>query len=444
MRAVMDEESAAETADTDAGEPRPPAGESTSRADAGRTRGRRSARHDSAAPRARLKSGFASLVRSPAVRSASVAFLVTRLLVFSLFILTARFDAYHPDPRSTHYDARLSLHGTQFARILRARTNVADCNWYLGIAERGYMRRPFTDDREANWAFFPGYPLLLRAASRLTGELNLTGVALSTLLFLAALVILHKLTVAFGFTAGDADRAVFYVAAFPTSYFFSLPMTESLFLLLTAASFFAAKRERWLVAGLCGAFASATRSTGLLLLPALAVLYFETYRTFRPRLNILALLLVPAGLLSFMLFLRDATGDALAFKDVQAAWGRAPSLFLTPLFDYLRDPLLLAAPWDFRLLDFLASVGALACGVALVRWRRYSLAAYTILSVLVALSTRMLQSQARYASVLFPAFIALAVWGRSARVDQIARTAFLILLTLMTILFSYQIDIALA
>ncbi len=145
-----------------------------------------------------------------------------------------------------------------------------------------------------------------------------------------------------------------------------------------------------------------------------------------------------------MLFLHDATGDAFAFKDVQAAWGRTPSFFLAPLFDYLRDPLLLAAPWDFRLLDFLAPVGALACGVALFRRRRYSLGTYTLLSVLVALSTRMLQSQARYAMVLFPAFVALAVWGRSARADQIVRTAFLILLTLMTILFSYQIDIALA
>lgn len=443
MRAVGDDQIDAGAGDADAGA-HPESDEFAARGGPIRRPENGSARSERAAPRAGLKGALASLAGSQAVRSASVAFVVTRLFVFSLIVLTARFETSHPDPQSTHYDARLSLRGTQLARILRARTSVADCNWYIGIAARGYERRPFTGDRTANWAFFPGYPLLLRAASRLTGEFNLTGVALSTLLFFGALVALHRLTVAFGFASGDADRAVFYVAAFPTSYFFSLPMTESLFLLLTVAAFLAAKRERWLLAGCAGALASATRSTGLMLLPALVVLHFETYRTLRPRLNVLALLLVPLGLLSFMLFLRDATGDAFAFKDVQAAWGRAPSLFLTPLIDYLRDPLLLAAPWDFRLLDFLAAAGALACGVALLSWRRYSLAAYTLLSAVAALSTRMLQSQARYSMVLFPAFVALAVWGRSARVDQIVRAAFLILLALMTILFSYQIDIALA
>lgn len=384
------------------------------------------------------------LYRSRSVRASLFAFALTRLLVFSLIVLASQFEVSHPDPQSDYGAGSLSLNRTAFARIIRRRTSVADCSWYMSIVQGGYDRGPFSTVRSTNWAFFPLFPLVWRAAWRLTGELHLTAVALSSAWFFCALVIVHRLALAYGFTGRDADRAVFYLAAFPVSYFFSLPMTESLFLLLTAGSFYAAKRERWLVAGLAGALASATRSTGVLLLPALAVVYWETYRTFRPRRDFLPLLLVPAGLLSFMFFLHRTTGNAFAFKDILVTWGRKPTFFLLTLFDYVRDPLLLAVPWDFRLLNFLAASGALACGVALLRRRQWSLALYTLASLFVSLSSGLLQSHARYASVLFPAFFVLAAWGRNPRADRIVRTVFLILLTLMTILFTRDIDIALA
>jgi hypothetical protein len=56
-------------------------------------------------------------------------------------------------------------------------------------------------------------------------------------------------------------------------------MTESLFVLLTVASFYAAKREHWWAAGLIGLCASATRVTGVLLLPSLLVLSWQMYRS---------------------------------------------------------------------------------------------------------------------------------------------------------------------
>ncbi|MDT7541556.1 MAG: hypothetical protein QOE33_1460 [Acidobacteriota bacterium] len=399
---------------------------------------------DRAPARAKFKRAIFSVARSPSVRAVVFAFALTRLLVFSLFVLTAQLDISHPRPQSSYGAARLDVNRTGFSRIMQRLTSVADCNWYMRLAADGYEHQPFSAEGQMNWAFFPLYPMALRAVALMTGEFHLTGVALSTFFFFFALLLFHQLTIAYGFSTRDANRAVFYLAAFPVSYFFSLPLTESLFLLLTVASFHAAKRERWLVAGLAGALASATRSTGVLLLPALTILYSETYRSIRPRWNFLPLLLIPTGLLSFMLFLHATTGNALAFMDVQTAWGRQPTFFLFTLFDYLRNPLLLAVPWDFRLLNFLAATGALLCGVALLLWRKFSLAAYALLSVVVSLSAGLLQSQARYASVLFPAFIVLATCGRKPRTDQIIRTVFLILLTLMTILFSEQIDIALA
>jgi Gpi18-like mannosyltransferase len=396
------------------------------------------------APR-RAKEAAASLFRDPSFRAAFAAFAVTRLLILALVLASAQLTIVHPDPDSDYGNGSINFRGTRVTRILRARASRGDGNWYMSISQFGYDRRPYSAERQANWAFFPVYPLLLRAAARLTGDMPLTGVLLSTLLLLPALFLLHRTALAFGLDAKAADRTVFYVAAFPVSYFFSLPLTESLFLLLTVGSFYAAKRERWLVAGLLGALASATRVTGVLLFPALALVYWETYRTLRPRLNFLPLLLVPAGLLSFMFFLYRTTGNAFAFRDITVeAWGRRPQFFLTTLLSYLTNPLVVAEPWDFRLLNFLAASAALACGLVLLKRRAWSLACYALASTLVALSNSLLHSQARYAMVVFPAFMVVAAAARTPRIDQVIRTVFLILLTLMTLLYSMHVDTAMA
>jgi len=87
-------------------------------------------------------------------------------------------------------------------------------------------------------------------------------------------------------------------------------------------------------------------------------------------------------------------------------------------------------------LNFLAVSIALVCGVVLLKRRHFALAAYTILAVLVALSSTLLQSQARYTMVVFPVYMALATWGRRAQVDQVIRTIFLVLFALLTAMFA--------
>jgi hypothetical protein len=185
--------------------------------------------------------------------------------------------------------------------------------------------------------------------------------------------------------------------------------------------------------------------TGILLLPALAVLYWQTYRHFwPPRKSLLALCLVPAGLLGFMIYLHAITGNALAFKGALAAWGRTTGFFLLPLLGYLRHPLDLVGPWNPHFLNFWAATITIICGLVLLKRRAYALACYTLLSVFVALSSVLLQSQARYAMVVFPTFMVLATAGRRAKVDQLIRTVFLVLFALMTALFAAHFTLALS
>ena len=379
------------------------------------------------------------------MRVAAFSFSVSRLLILALIVLTPQVTIDPAMSRPGADATTLTLHRWPVARILRERVTIADSWWYQNIAKEGYDRRPFAIDKPYNWAFFPLFPLLLRAASSVTGEMPLTGMVLSSLFFFIALVLLHKLVGEFGLDEKDADRTIFYLAFFPFSYFFSIPLTESLFLVLTVGSFYAARREHWLWAGILGALASATRLSGLLLLPALAVLYWQKHRrVWPPRKEFLSLLLIPTGLLSFMVYLYFITGNAFAFKDINIVWGRRFTFFFIPLLDYLRDPLLLAHYWDFRILNFLAAILALVCGFILLKWRWWSLATYTLASIFIALSSGVLQSHARYVMVIFPIYMVLAVAGRNPRVDRSIRAVSLVLLTLVTLAFSLHLDIALS
>lgn len=383
------------------------------------------------------------VMRDKSLRAALFPFVLTRVLLLAILLVGGQINHIATGGEPTR-EINLSLRQIPVARILRETVQTADVNWYRGIAENGYEKIPFNTDAPHNWAFFPLFPLVWRLASNVTGEFVLIGMALSHIFFLLALVLVHKTALAFNFDRRVADRSIFYLAVFPTSFFFSLPLTESLFLMLTVGSLYGAKRGRWWTACALAALASATRVTGVLLLPALAALYWQTYGRAWRRGEVLSLGVAPLGLLSFMGYLYTITGDPLAFKHILVTWGRSTGLFLIPLFEYLQRPLLVAVPWDFRLINFAAATTALVCGVLLLKWRQWALAVYTLASVIVALSSLILQSQARYAMVLFPMFIVLAIAGERPRVDETIRAVSLALLCLMTALFAAHFSIALA
>ena len=379
------------------------------------------------------------------VRAALFTFALTRGLVFAIFVLATHFVTVGEPKRVGEFqEPVIELHGRSIVRNLRPLAYRGDGGWYIGTASEGYERRPFDATGQHNWAFFPLYPLLLRLASAVTGGFQLTGMLLSTILFLPALVLLHKTALAFGLDEDGADRTIFYLATFPASYFFSLVQTESLFLLTTVGSFYCAMRGRWWLAGALGALATATRFSGIFLLPALLLLYWKRHGL-RPRADALGLLLIPAGLLAFMLYLHRLTGNAFAFKDVLVAWGRSTGLFLRPLFDYLVHFRVVNESWNFKLLNFLAAVLALGCAVVLVRRRQWAFALYTLISIIAPLSSLLLQSHARYVATIFPVFIVLAqAGGRSPRVDQTIRTVFIALLALMSALFAAHFSMAMS
>ena len=373
----------------------------------------------------------------------------SRLLILIVVLLSANMTFEPPvqDQFGDLHESDISLDNNRASDILTRVTSGADSLWILNIARDGYEKQAFNTSLQHTWAYFPLYPILLRACATVTRNLPLTGIVLSSLLFLVALVFLYRTVLAFGYDNSVAECTVFYMAFFPVSYFFSMAQTESLFLLLTVCSIYAARRQRWWLAGACGAFASATRFAGVFLIVPLALMYWRqdrpASRNIRP--DVLSLLMVPLGLIGFMLYLRSITGNAFAFADIQIAWGHDAGIFWRPLLTFLRDPAHVSMRWDFRLLNFGAAAFALLCSLVLLLKRDWTFASYALISLLIPLSYQSsLQSIARYVMVIFPIFIVLATLGRAPRFDQVIRVVFVALLSLMSAMLAVRVTLALS
>ena len=71
----------------------------------------------------------------------------------------------------------------------------------------------------------------------------------------------------------------------------------------------------------------------------------------------------------------------------------------------------------------------------------WALALYTLLCVIVPLSSLSLQSMTRYVLVMFPVFMLLAVAGKSERRHQVIQTIFISLSILLAALFAAHFSI---
>ena len=276
---------------------------------------------------------------------------------------------------------------------------------YIGIAEKSYFAQ-FTQ------AFFPLYPLLIRALNQLVHNSILNGLIISNVSFLGSLWLLYKLA-RLDLSASAAKRTLIFLLVFPTSFFFASLYTESLFLLVTLASFYAARQRRWLLAGVLGALAAATRILGILLIPALLIEYLASPK--RSRWGWWVLLLPAAGLLLYMYYLNVSFHDPLYFLHAQSAFGAGRSgdkiiLLYQVFWRYLK--MLTTVPITSLLYytvtqEFMAALVFLCLSLLAFKFTRRSYAIFGILAYILPTLTGTFSSMPRYVLVLFPAFMIL-------------------------------------
>jgi len=186
---------------------------------------------------------------------------------------------------------------------------------YLDLAQNGYQA---TGENSILLVFYPLYPWIVRLFTFVFRDTYGSALAVSTLASLALAVMLYRL-VLLDYSRRIAWSAVWFLFIFPTSYFLHVDYTESLFLAVVVASFLAARRDRWLLAGVMGMLASLTHANGALLLPALAAEAFSRLwrdRHFNPRWLYIGL--VPMGFLLYLFVNYRLTGDPLSFLRIAA------------------------------------------------------------------------------------------------------------------------------
>jgi Mannosyltransferase (PIG-V) len=395
-----------------------------------------------ASGRERLAAAAKAARSSEAWRSAWRLFWVSRsaIAVVAIFAALSAGEGGLAERNAQKFDVPALTHPFGgFGDVVLSPLARWDSVWYLSIAEGGY-------EGSAREAFFPLYPLLTRTLALPAGAseeaLLLAAYAVSLLALLGALYLLWRL-VALELGRPLANPTLLLLVAFPGSLYFGAPYSESLFLLASVGAFYAARTGHWAWAGAAAGAASATRSAGILLLLPLAWMWWSSGR--RPR-DAAWLLLAPLGLVGYAIYLEAATGDGLAFLQVQEAWYRH---FAGPLggvwdgtvaaFDGARqllsgsretvyfeqaagDPYRIAAQ---NLLLFGFMVFALVAAVGTLRRLPFAYGAYVVAALMLPLSfpvePQPLMSLPRFLAVLFPIFMWLALVCEERRLtDRVA------------------------
>jgi len=303
-----------------------------------------------------------------------------------------------------------------------------DGRWYRTVAANGYILEP---GRQSDPAFFPLFPLLLRALHGVGLGYLAAGIVLSQLAFLGALVAFEALTRAL-FDEAFSRRAVVYLALFPMGFVFSMSYPESVVLCLIALAGVAALRGHWIAAAILMALGTLARPETLFVsMPLLAVALRET--TPQRRGLALGATLAPfAAIGSFAFYLGVTLHDPLAWTHAERAWGRR----FTPL-GLLRAlqglPHAVAAnAWVLRDVAFLVVYLLLLWLALRAGAPRTWIAAGVIVTVLPTFSGSF-NSIGRFGLLAPAVFWGLAALGASRRADKAIRIGSALLLVVGTV-----------
>ncbi|BBA96515.1 hypothetical protein RVR_1851 [Actinacidiphila reveromycinica] len=264
-----------------------------------------------------------------------------------------------------------------------------DWAYYLHIARDGYFPAGGPGPGENGWdnreAFFPGFPLVLRAVHTVIGDWTAAGLTVSCAAGAVAVVALGRIAGLDrpGAAAPRRTAALFLVS--PCAVFLAAGYTESLFLALALPAWLAARRAAWGRAAVLACLACAVRVSGLFLVAAIAVQLLSTVR--RPRdLRPLPWLALPAlPPLLYSAYLHARTGDWMEWKDAEdRGWARD---FHSPwtAWHHTWAAAFGSAQGTGQAVMFQAELLAMATGVALLLFlllrRRWAEAVYVALSL---------------------------------------------------------------
>jgi len=305
-----------------------------------------------------------------------------------------------------------------------------DSNSYLDIVKNSYS---FVPEKRSFIVFFPLYPLIVKTISLIVGHAKAVGFMVSNTALFFACIYLYKL-VKLDFNKSLAIKSVLFMLIAPASIYFSIFYTEGLFLFLAISSFYYARKKNWLAASSLGFLLSLTRPVGFLIFIPILMEYLDInfplkFSRKKIKKDILYLLLIPAGLLSYALYLYIKFKDPFAYFHAQELWGREMALPFFGIFSNFSNYV-----FDYQIL----AVGTMVLTLMIILYLylsevRLSYTVYAFLLFIFPLSTNLAMSIPRFYGVIFPIYPALALLAsKNKYVDYLIiglSAAFLCLIT---------------
>jgi hypothetical protein len=329
-----------------------------------------------------------------------------------------------------------------------------DAGWYLSIARSGYSY--LGPERESSVAFFPGYPLAIRAAGVLIGDQARAAIGVTLGCGLGVAVMFHRWCVA-RIGARSAAFALGVMLTYPFAfYLFGAIYGDALFLAAVLGAFLLLENDRPVLAGLLGAVATMSRPVGAAVVVGLLVRVLERegvlvgspfvrvrelgarlvpsrsgskdstsgsepripwfphrFDLTRLRVRDLGVLISGFGLVGYIVYLWNRFGEPLAFEKAQGGWDQTPGLHTwlkLELWSWIMHP----HSGHHGVVLFgqgLIALGLVLLVPAVVRRFGWGYGAYALAIVLLpAISTKDFAGMGRYALAAFPCLAVLGLW----------------------------------
>lgn len=292
-----------------------------------------------------------------------------------------------------------------------------DAGFYRFIASHGYAQLIHLGGAR----FWPLYPLVARyLALGIAGGTGTTLLIIANASALALGALLHRLVLVEKDDEALARRAAWLIALVPPAFVLVMGYAEASAIALAVGAFLGLRTRRWEWAAAAGLLAGLTRPLGVLLVLPAAV---EVARTWsgtsrREAVSRLGAVVAPAvGTAIYLGWSWVALGDPLVPVRAQQASGQRGG-FVDPITSLGHEARLfvhghigsgLHDPWAIGLVLLLV--------VCAFRWPA-SYTAFAAATLLLALSSRNLDSLERYALSAFPLVLTGAALTASGRVER--------------------------
>ncbi|WP_278367295.1 hypothetical protein [Acetobacter orientalis] len=210
-----------------------------------------------------------------------------------------------------------------------------DCAWYMGVAQNGYSEHPIVQGPlrlgQANWAFFPLYPLLVKFMSLITTvSIHYAGFYVNVFFWLILVMLIYKNNSLIGVQIDPILFSLFLIV-YPLNIWYFSQYSEAIYGILLMSSIIYLRNKNVYYASFFCFLLSLSRPTGFVITICLAFWWlcqnYKNKKIMTLKESMLLISVAGFGLSLFVLYLFYKTGDGFAFSHIQLAWGRQFKIF---------------------------------------------------------------------------------------------------------------------